>query len=552
MKNLEVDGAHRRWGFVPYDQLSDRLGLLAREEPARVGIVLVETTWKPSQRPYHKQKLALIMANQRHFALEQARRGVAVRYVVGSESYANLLRPVAHELGPLVVMRPAERELRVALRPLMDDGLIDEIQHEGWLTAPQDFMDAMKGKKQWRMDAFYRLVRKRYNVLMEPNGKPVGGKWSYDGENRLPWPGEPPAPSLPSFEPDAVTREVLAWVSTRFRHHPGRLNPASLPATREDASRLWEWAKSHCMTLFGPYEDAMSHRETNLFHTRISALLNIQRLLPRDIVDATLRMDLPLASKEGFIRQIIGWREFVHHIHEATDGFRNFKGVTPATLESPGDGGYASWGKGRWKAPEGATADGGACPSELGANASLPPAFWGASSGLYCLDHVVETVWEEAYSHHITRLMVLSNWATLLGLSPREITDWFWVAYVDAFDWVVEPNVLGMGTFATGDLMVTKPYVSGSGYINRMSDYCKQCQFNPKKDCPMTRMYWDFLNRNRERLQQNPRLRIAMSSAAKRSDAVQRTDEEVTSYVRRSLQSGDRVDGTTIRSLIQS
>ena len=148
--------------------------------------------------------------------------------------------------------------------------------------------------------------------------------------------------------------------------------------------------------------------------------------------------------------------------------------------------------------------------------------------------------------------MVLSNLGTLLGIDPRQLTDWFWVAYIDAFDWVVEPNVLGMGTFATGDLMVTKPYVSGSGYINRMSDYCKQCQFNPKKDCPMTRMYWDFLNRNRERLQQNPRLRIVMSSAAKRSDAVQRTDEEVTSYVRRSLQSGDRVDGTTIRSLIQS
>ena len=262
---INNDTRGRVWSFIGYDQLNDTIGLLGREDPERVGIVLVETTWKPSQRPYHKQKLALIMANQRHFALEQARRGVAVRYLTGSDEYSVLLRFAAEELGPLEVMRPAERELRRALQPLLDEGLLNEVAHEGWLTESKDFQEAMRGKKQWRMDAFYRLVRKRLGILVDEKGKPTGGKWSFDADNRKFWPGDPPAPALPVFEPDVITQEVIDWVETRFRHHPGRLDPGSLPATREDADRLWEWARTHCMALFGPYEDAMSHRRQTYF-----------------------------------------------------------------------------------------------------------------------------------------------------------------------------------------------------------------------------------------------------------------------------------------------
>ena len=181
--------------------------------------------------------------------------------------------------------------------------------------------------------------------------------------------------------------------------------------------------------------------------------MNIHRLLPRDIVQSALKMDLPLSSQEGFIRQIIGWREFVRHVHEATDGFRRVKDQPVPTLSEPGDGGYANWGRGGWKPPTGPKSDGGACPSVLDANAPLPPVFWGEKSGLFCLDHVVETVWDEAYSHHISRLMIVSNWGTLLGISPRELTDWFWVAYVDA---LIGGRAKRVGDgFTTGDLMVT-------------------------------------------------------------------------------------------------
>ena len=171
--------------------------------------------------------------------------------------------------------------------------------------------------------------------------------------------------------------------------------------------------------------------------------------------------------------------------------------------------------------------DGGSAPCALGCNTPLPPAYWGEKSGLACLDHVVATVWEDGYSHHITRLMVLANIATLLDVDPRELTDWFWVAYTDAFDWVVEPNVLGMGTYATGDLMTTKPYVSGAAYIHRMSDYCSTCGFNPKTECPLTSLYWAFLARHESALKNNPRIRMPMISLKKREKALRNKDRRI-------------------------
>ena len=200
--------------------------------------------------------------------------------------------------------------------------------------------------------------------------------------------------------------------------------------------------------------------------------MNLHRLLPRRVIGDALKLPLELASQEGFLRQILGWREFVRHVHRETEGF--------AELEL------------------------------LGGQEPLPAAYWGKASGLACLDRVVADVWQEGYSHHITRLMILCNLATLLDISPRELSDWFWVAYIDAFDWVVEPNVLAMGTFGVGDVMTTKPYVSGSAYIDRMSDYCQGCAFDPKSTCPITPMYWAFLERHRERLLGNPRMGIVM------------------------------------------
>ena len=183
--------------------------------------------------------------------------------------------------------------------------------------------------------------------------------------------------------------------------------------------------------------------------------------------------------------------------------------------------------------------DGDAAPSALEADRPLPPAYWGEASGLHCLDHVVAGVWAEGYGHHITRLMVLANLATLLDVSPRELTDWFWVAYTDAYDWVVEPNVLGMGTFAVGDLMVTKPYVSGAAYIDRMGDFCAGCAFDPKRDCPITDLYWAFLDRHRQRLSRNPRLGLALASLGKLDPALRRRDQAAFRWASERLEAGE-------------
>lgn len=533
------DPSDRRWLFVAYDQLSDVIGPLAEEEPAELGIVVVESRAKGRRRPYHRQKLALVLANLRHFALEQAARGVAVRHVVTAGTYHDALAPVTRELGPLRMLTPAERELTRELAPLVDAEAIELLPHPGWLTTRDDFERSQSGPP-WRLDRFYRHVRRMTGILME-DGRPAGGKYSFDSENRKRWTGSPAAPEPLEFEPDAITNEVLELVEESFPDHPGALLPRELPATHLDAERLWSWAKRECLPDFGPYQDAMAVDSHTLFHSRIAPLLHLHRLLPRRVVDDVARLELPIASQEGFIRQVLGWREFVRHVHVATDGFRSLPEGEAETASRPGTAGIERWSGHPFEAVETSGLDGGSTSSFLGTDRPLPPAFWGAPSGLACLDRVVDDVWNRAYGHHITRLMILSNIAALLDLSPRELTDWFWCAYTDAFDWVVEPNVLGMGTYAVGDLMTTKPYVAGSNYIHRMSDYCDECAFHPKRDCPLGRLYWAFLARHADRLADNPRLALPLRSVKKRSVAERREDAESFDLVSQRLERGDRV-----------
>jgi deoxyribodipyrimidine photolyase-related protein len=523
---------NRNWLFVPYDQLTCEFGPLAREAPGTLGIILVESPEKASRRPYHKQKLALVLTNLRHFALEQAARGVRVKHLVGP--YADALSALG-QTG-IRVMEPAEWELREELKPLVASGVLTVIPHEGWLTSPSDF-EKSQSTKTFRMDAFYKSVRVRSGLLMS-NGKPEGGKFSFDAENRQKWTGSPAAPDPLTFQVDAVTQEVCALVEQTYAHHPGSLHPEALPASQADAEALWQHAKKSCLPFFGPYEDAMSTASRTLFHSCISPVLNLGRLAPARLVQEVAAMRAPLASREGFIRQILGWREFVHHVHVATDGFRTLEVRQEPKRSSHGDGGFADWSKTVWPAQKGTPAS---TVSFLGAQTPIPPAFWGAKSGLFCLDHVVESVWQDAYSHHITRLMVLSNIATLLDISPRDLTDWFWVAYQDAYDWVVEPNVLGMGTFAAGDLMTTKPYISGAAYIHKMSDYCGKCEFDPKKTCPLTRLYWAFLDRHQDALKGNHRLSVPLGASRKRAEAEKQKDRDTFQYVQTTLAKGKRL-----------
>ncbi len=539
----------RTWVFVAYDQLTDDFGPLEVHSPDEVGVVLVESTWKARRRPYHQQKLALILSNQRHFALEQARRGVAVHYVFTDQPYDEALRAVSSERGRLLAMEPAERELRKLLEPLVSDGCITPVPHGGWLTDAETFNRAC-GQPPWRMDVFYRAVRKHTGILMS-DGQPDGGKYSHDADNRQRWDGAPPAPSPPTFAVDPIKEEVCALVRARFADHPGAIEIERLPGTIADAEKVWHWAKSVCMRHFGPYEDAMSTRSATLFHTLISPLLNLHRLLPRRVVDDVLALELPINSAEGFVRQVIGWREFVRHVHRETDGFRRLPDGPAPVCEAVGDAGWAyamdEAATDEAEAPTGARSyhdllDGGAAPSRVGADGALPAALWGRTSGLHCLDSVVAGVLQTGYSHHITRLMIISNLGTLLDWSPRALTDWFWCAYIDAYDWVVEPNVLGMGTYAVGDLMTTKPYVSGAAYIRKMSDFCVDCAFDPKKDCPVTHLYWAYLERHRPCLDGNHRLRLPLASARKRSATRKTRDAVVFEVVRTTLEAGGRLD----------
>jgi deoxyribodipyrimidine photolyase-related protein len=463
----------------------------------------------------------------RHFALEQALRGCRIVYGESPTSFTDGLITLQQQWNwsELLCNRPAERELRVELDAARTQGFrITFTADTAWLSTTADFDTAFPprpttkpGQRTYLMDTFYRAMRQKTGILMS-HGKPVGGKYSLDAENRLPWRNELPVPVRPTFPPDAITLEVMAMIEQRHPDTFGELEGFDLPVTRADAESAWAFALHHCLPHFGPWEDAMSTEHPDLFHSLTSPLVNLTLLRPRqlveDVAEAHAAGAVPLASAEGFIRQLLGWREFIRHIHEATDGFR--------TLES------------------------NAAPNALNAHHDLPPVYWGTPSGMACMDTVVAGVVANGWSHHITRLMVLSNLATLCGFSPRQLTDWFWFAYIDAYDWVVEPNVLGMATFADGGLTATKPYVSGAAYINKMSDFCGKCALNPKLtlgpgSCPFTALYWSFLERNEAVLAPLNRMAMPLATMRKRSaterDALrQRAELAIT-----QLERGERI-----------
>ncbi len=532
------DISTRRWIYIPYDRYTDRTGPLTEQPPAQTGIVIVESTAKALRRPYHKKKLAVLISNMRHFALEQAAKGVKVLYHFSPTSHGQALLQLQRDrnLPPLTCMTPAERELRLDLATAIEAGLqMNFVEDTTWASTTADFLAVYgpyKHGKSFVMDRFYRKMRQQTGILMA-NAKPVGGQFSFDADNRNPYKGQIPIPTPPSFPPDAITAEVLDLVEATYPHHFGTLigpDGFNLPCTQADCDTFWQFALTELLPHFGPFEDAMRDDHLQLFHSKTSVLLNLGRLLPldliRDVAAAAGHGLIPLASAEGFIRQLLGWREFMRHLHEQTDGYRLLAPHVPqeerhTPQETSPD-----------QTPEAAAAYSlakedpyaGATPSALHANLPLPAVYWGVPSGLHCMDTVVKQVIDEGWSHHITRLMVLSNLANLCGFSPRELTDWFWFAYVDAYDWVVEPNVLGMATYADGGLTATKPYVSGAAYINKMSNYCPHCRYDPKKTvtddaCPFTALYWTFLERNQDTLGTNFRLQMPYNALRKKSPA---------------------------------
>lgn len=507
------DIAHRRWIYVPYDRFTDRVGPLAEQDPSDTGIVLVESTAKALRRPYHKKKLIVLISNMRHFALEQQARGVSVLYHFSASSQGQALLELqrSHHLPALTCTTPAERELRLDLHFAQKEGLgLNLVEDQTWASTSEDFTQTYgtyEPGKSYVMDRFYRHMRQKTGILIQ-GSKPLGGRYSFDTENRKAFRNQVQVPALPSFSPDRITDEVITLVEETYAHHFGTSRNFNLPCTQTGCESFWRFFLDNLLSHFGPFEDAMRDDQLQLFHSKTSVLLNLGRLLPlnlvRDVAERAVAGAAPMASCEGFIRQLLGWREFMRHIHEQTDGYRLLRDHVPqeqhprAQEKSPDQTQMAATA---YKTPAVDDPYAGARPSALHASLPLPAVYWGVQSGLHCIDTVVAQVLEEGWSHHITRLMVLSNLATLCGFSPRELTDWFWFAYVDAYDWVVEPNVLGMATYADGGLTATKPYVSGAAYIHRMSNFCGHCQYDPKRSvgpgsCPFTALYWTFLERN--------------------------------------------------------
>ncbi len=520
-----AEARSRRWIYIPYDRLHDAVGPLADADPQHTILVFMESLAKGTRRPYHKKKLTLVLSAMRHFALEQAQRGCRIVYGASSTSFSHGLLELQSQWQwqDLLTNCPAERELRVELQAAQAEGLrITFVLDTAWLSTSADFATAFPNatakplQRRYLMDTFYRAMRQKTGLLMEPANssatpKPIGSKYSLDSENRKPWRNEIAVPIRPSFAPDAITREVIAMILERHPDTFGSLDNFDLAVTRADAEIAWRFALDRLLPYFGPWEDAMSSQHPDLFHSLTSPLLNLTLLRPQQLVEDVAAAHaeglIPLASAEGFIRQVLGWREFMRHIHEVTDGFRTLGPSTDAGDPSPASGTWV-----------------GAAPNHLNANLPLPPVYWGKPSGMHCMDTVVSGVVANGWSHHITRLMVLSNLAVLCGVSPRELTDWFWFAYIDAYDWVVEPNVLGMATFADGGLTATKPYISGAAYINKMSDFCGRCSLNPKQSlgpgsCPFTALYWSFLERHETILAPLNRMSMPLATMRKKSSA---------------------------------
>jgi len=539
----------RLWIYVPHDQLSDQVGPLSREKPRDLGIILIESREYFTRRPYHKQKIAFMLANQRQFALEQASRGVAIHYVRTSGSLGGALSSALDLLGQARVVFPASHEIRTEIKRLLEPGRLSLVANENWLTSATEFVESTGKARTWNIEAFYRHVRATHSILME-DGKPAGGRFTFDSDNRLSWAGSPDALAPPTFRSDPIKKEIRDEVERDFANHPGRVHLESLPSTVSDAAEMWAWAKNNCLYWFGPFQEAMSRESNGLFHTRLSALLNIGRLPVSQILGEVLEMDLPLRSKEAFVKQIIGWREFVRHVYEVTDGLRELPGGNPDIATSPGDGGYSRWSGRSWRHES--SYDGGAMPNYFGCMNPLPLWYWGCESGMACLDSVIRGVWAESYSHHNARLTILSNIATLLDVSPRELTDWFWISHADAHDWVVETNVLGIGTYSIGNLITSKPHIVGSAYIFRMSDYCSACSFDPGKDCPISNLYWAFLARHESQLRTNARMAGALSTLHRRSESDKAYDDAVFRALRQTASHGECIKPALLARMVDS
>jgi deoxyribodipyrimidine photolyase-related protein len=447
---------------------------------------MVEVQDEATYVRHHKKKIALIFSAMRHFAAELRDQGWELDYVAldapgNRGSFTGEIERAIARHGPnrVVVTEPGEWRVQSEMKTWTDRFRVpvEFLADSRFLCSRADFADWAAERKQLRMEVFYRHMRRKTGLLMQGD-RPEGGKWNFDTENRKPaGPGLSPQPPK-HFQPDDVTAEVLDLVSDRFSDHFGDLEAFWFAVSAGEAEAAFARFLEASLPAFGDYQDAMLGRERFLYHAVISLYLNIGLLDPLDVcrrVEMEYRSGgVPLNSAEGFIRQIIGWREYVRGIY---------------WLKMPG---YAD-------------------SNYFHADRALPAFYWTGETDMACLKAAITQTREEAYAHHIQRLMVTGNFSMLAGVDPKEVHEWYLAVYADAYEWVELPNTLGMSQFADGGLLGSKPYAASGNYINRMSDYCSSCRYKVKEKtgpeaCPFNYLYWDFLDRHRDKLGGNPRL----------------------------------------------
>lgn len=486
------------------DQLNADSSALAGFDPKQDYVWMAEVHEESTHIWSSKQRIAVFISAMRHFAEALTAKKLPLLYSKLQDPEntqtldGELLRAIA-QLKPkaLIMTAPGDWRVLEKIKGVAKQSALplDIREDRYFFSTVREFAEHAKGRKQLRLEYWYRELRKKHGILMDGD-KPIGGEWNYDQENRSAF-GKDGPPSIPAalrFQPDAISKAVINLINARFADHPGQLDPSvdgfGWPVTRAEALLVLADFVKLRLPLYGKFQDAMWMQEPWLFHAHIASALNLKLLSAQEVITAA---DLalqngkaPLAAVEGFIRQILGWREYVRGIYWLN---------MPKYLEL----------------------------NALGANIPLPAFFWTGKTPMRCLQETITQSLDTGYAHHIQRLMVTGLYTLLLGVQPKEVHAWYLSMYVDAVEWVELPNVIGMSQFADGGLMASKPYIASGKYIDRMSNYCKGCQFSPEKSigqdaCPFTTLYWDFLIRHESSMSKNPRMGMQVRNLNRLSD----------------------------------
>lgn len=484
------------------DQLDDAHPALENYNPKTDIVLMIESSDEANYVWSHKARIAIFLSAMRHYAQKLSKKGYLLQYIKQSElSLIEAVRReiIAQQATDLIVVTPGEWRLKVALEDLAKETNIQLtlLEDTHFYCSLNEFKEWVGSKKELRLEYFYRYMRKKHGILMNSDGTPIGGNWNFDDQNRRPFPKQGPGLIPPPlfFENDQITQEVIAYVEDKYPDHPGSLNEFKWAVTREQSLETLHYFVRHRLGNFGMYQDAMWKKTPFGWHSILSASLNLKLLNPREVISEVLTAyqenTLDLTTVEGFIRQIIGWREFVRGVY-----YLDMPGLAEQNFYSH--------------------------------QRDLPAWYWSGDTHMNCMKDAIGQTLEYGYAHHIQRLMVTGNFALLAEVLPKAISDWYLAVYVDAIEWVEMPNVLGMALFANGGRFTSKPYIASGAYINRMSNYCQNCSYKPsiksgKDACPMTTLYWNFLIKHQASLDKNPRTRL-MTVNLKRLNDVEKAE----------------------------